>query len=296
MRFGLQVLDWPIVLEQLTTKGSFDVSQFNFASLIRTSFNRGFSLMELTGDIGFILPGALTEDSITEILQIKEELDIAFTVHLPLWSLEPSSPNPFIRKASVDCLVELVNLVKPLEPEIYVLHATGPLAAEFSRLKIPSQYRELILEGMIGLAEQSIRELLYQTGISSKKLALENIEFPFEGTWRIAERLNTSICLDTGHLLSGQSGSIDILTFVDRYYDRLAEIHLHDGGLNPPKGYNGHFFDHQPLGEGELPISEFLSELETRKFRGPIIFELTFQEAEESLKVIRRMIPDLLIE
>jgi sugar phosphate isomerase/epimerase len=296
MRFGIQILDWPIVLEQLTAKGSFDVNQFNFPSLIQRGFKQGFSLMELTGDIGYILPGTLTEHSITEVQRIKEDLDLTITVHLPLWSLEPASPNPFIRKATVKCLVDLVNLVKPLKPETYVLHATGALAAEFSKLKIPSQYREFILEGMIGLAEQSIRELLQQTGISSKQLALENIEFPFEGTWRIAERLNTSICLDTGHLLSGQSGPIEILTFLELYYDRIAEIHLHDGGLIPPKGYNGHFFDHQPLGAGELPIVEFLLELESRKFRGPIIFELTLQEAQESLKIIRQLIPDLLIE
>ena len=135
-----------------------------------------------------------------------------------------------------------------------------------------------------------------RTKLPSRKIALESIEFPFEITWQIAERLDTSICLDTGHVLSGQSGSTDLLEFLDRYYNRLNEIHLHDGAVKPVNGKRFSYFDHKILGQGDLPIVEFLTTLEERGFDGPIIFELNREEALESLKIIRKFLPDLPIE
>ncbi len=101
--------------------------------------------------------------------------------------------------------------------------------------------------------------------------------------------------MDTGHILSGQSGQIDLLEFVQQYYSRLSEIHLHDGALNPVEGKKSPYFDHQILGQGDLPIVEFLSDLEAKKFDGPIIFELTRTQAVESLEVIRKLLPNLTI-
>jgi sugar phosphate isomerase/epimerase len=284
------------VLQMIGEGGAPDFSRFNFAEIIRIVKQHGFSLMELTMDVGYVLPGGLTKETVKALKDVKKELGLTFTAHLPLWAIEPSCPNTYIRQASVECLIDAVNLVKPLEPQIYVLHATGALAAEFSRLQLPSIFKHFITEHFNNLAAQSIRELLERTKIPPRQLAIENIEFPFEATCKLAEQLDTSICFDTGHLLAGYSGSLDAVEFLKRYYDRIAEIHLHDGGYYSVEDNLFRRFDHQALGTGNLPIKEFLSELQARNYEGPIIFELTVAEAKESLNVIRQRLPDLPID
>ncbi len=296
MRFGITPLELANVIEIAGGGGTPNFSRFNFSDILRATHQQGFSLMELSLDVRYVLPGGLAEDIVAQIKTVKDELDLAFTAHLPLWAIEAACPNEYIRQASVDCLVDAINLVKPLEPEVYVVHATGALASEFSRLELPSLFKGVITEYFVSLAEQSIRELLERTGIPSRQLALENVEFPFEATWKIAERLDTSVCLDTGHLISGQSGSTDALEFVKLYYDRIAEIHLHDGSYREVGGNLVQRIDHKALGTGQLPYVELLTQLQERGYDGTIIFELTMKEARESLQAIRRHLPDLVIE
>ena len=296
MRFGIVPLELANVVSIVGEDGSIDFSRFNFGDFLRATRERGFSLMELTLDVGYVVPGGLTEERVEAMREIKEELGLSFTAHLPLWSLEPSSPNRYVRQASVDCLVEAVKLVEPLDPEVYVVHATGALAAEFSRLQLPEPFKGLITQYFASFAEQSVRELLDRTGLTPRRLALENVEFPFEAIWRIAERLDTSVCFDTGHLLAGYSGPIGVMEFLDRYYERISEIHLHDGACIQVEGDLYRHIDHRALGQGQLPVKELLTKLLELDFSGPIIFELTFREAQESLNLIRRLLPDFPIE
>ena len=296
MRFGITALDWATVIRQLSSGGFFNLSKFDFAEIVRLAHQDGFSLQELTFDIGYVIPGGLSEQQIVNLLTVKEELGLTYTVHLPLWSIEPSSPNQFIREAAVACHVDAIRLAEPLEPEVYVLHNAGWIGAEFSEFDIGGEDQPIIPMILGNLAEQSVREIIKQSKVPSRKIALESIEFPFEITWSIAEKLDTSICLDTGHVLSGQSGSTDVIDFVKRYYSRLLEIHLHDGDLQRLEGRRFPYNDHKTLGQGDLPIVEFLTILEERGFEGPIIFELNREDALESLKVIRKLLPDFLIE
>lgn len=296
MRFGITPLELSNIIEIARSGGALDFSRFNFADILRATHQQGFSLMELSIDVRYVLPGGLTEDTVAKIKAVKEELDLTFTVHLPLWAIEAACPNDYIRRASVECLVDAVNFVKPLEPEVFVLHATGSLASEFSRMKLPSLFKGIITDYFVNRAEQSVREILKRTGIPSRSLALENVEFPFDATSKIAERLDTSICLDTGHLISGQSGSIDTLEFVNRYYDRIAEIHLHDGSFQVIGEGLVKRVDHKALGKGRLPTTELLTQLQEKDYKGTIIFELAMKEAKESLQFIRQHLPTLPIE
>ncbi len=176
------------------------------------------------------------------------------------------------------------------------MHNAGWLGAEFGEFGVTPQYKPYLFEVLGGLAEQSVKEVLQGTGLPPQKIALESIEFPFEYTWRLAERLDTTICLDTGHVLSGQSGPTNLLDFVDRYHSRLSEIHLHDGAVRHVEGKRSPYFDHQVLGRGDMPVAELLTALENYGFDGPIIFELNREDALESLKVIRKLLPDFSIE
>ena len=109
-----------------------------------------------------------------------------------------------------------------------MLHATGALAAEFYNMKISEAARAIILRQFQNGARDSLKSILAQTGIPSRKLAIETIEFPLELTLELAEELDLSICLDTGHVLAGFPGWFDFFEVVEKLLPRLVEVHLHD--------------------------------------------------------------------
>jgi sugar phosphate isomerase/epimerase len=260
------------------------LATFNHADLVRKIAEAGFPLIELGGDLEMLLPQLYSPQAITDLATIKQELGLNFTIHLPLWSVEPSTPLTPVRTGSVEATINHIKTVAPLEPEVYVFHATGALAAEFYRMKLPAQVKQYLLGQFQNGARESIKKILAETGIPSRKLAIETIEYPFELTLALAEELDLSICFDTGHILAGFSGEIEFFNALERSLSRIAEFHLHDCPVVPGKISYGQ--DHQPLGSGNLDVGRFLRRLDDFGFAGPVIFELELFAAAESLDVI----------
>ncbi|NHJ49325.1 MAG: sugar phosphate isomerase/epimerase [Asgard group archaeon] len=285
LKFGNRPFDFSDFFT-LIMNGKIDLSNINYIDVMRNSIDAGFKHIEITGDLPYVLPGILSPDEIDQLVEIKKKENVSFSVHLPLWGIEPAAFSEHIRDGSVNTLVECIELTKPLEPICWVLHPTGALTVEFMTMNLPDFAKGLIASQFSSFAEESIRKLLDKTGISSRKLAVENIEFPFEEMESIIEENDLSICFDTGHLLAGFSGDIKILDFIDRYFDRITELHLHDGAF--PR------IDHKPLGKHDLPVKELLLKLNDKKFSGPLVFELTLKEAQESMDFIKKHVPEIL--
>ena len=296
MRFGIMVMQLDALIppglppDQILAR----VASFNLPGLVRQLHSLGFNPVELGGDLPMFLPHTFTPQVIDSLVALKSELGVSYTLHLPLWSVEPSTPVAQVRSGSVKALVESVQKARPLEPEVFVLHATGALAAEFYNMKLPEVARTVILDQFQHNARQSLQSLLVETGIPSRKLAIETIEFPFDRTLNLAEELDLSICFDTGHVLVGFSGPVDFFEALERCLPRLAEIHLHDspwhGSLRGP----GYGLDHRTLGQGELDVGLLLDCLDQAGFKGPLVYELSMEDALESMQVIRDLRPDLI--
>jgi sugar phosphate isomerase/epimerase len=207
--------------------------------------------------------------------------------------VEPSTPLTPVRRGSVEAVIQMIQTTAPVEPEVYVLHATGNLAAEFYNMKISEMARTIILRQFQNGARESIKTILAETGIPSRKLAIETIEFPLDLTIELAEELDLSMCLDTGHVLAGFPGWFDFFEVVDRILPRVAEVHLHDS-KKMPEGVRGYGEDHKPLGTRDLDLGRFLDRLAAANYQGPLVFELTVAEALESLKVVKMVRPQFL--
>lgn len=261
------------------------IGGFDHSALVRQLASTGFNLIELGGDLVMFMPQTYAPPAIERLAALKQELGLSYTVHLPLWSVEPSTPLVPVRQDSVRALTDIIRATQPLDPEDYVLHAYGALAAEFYRMNLPAMGKGMILSLFQNNARESVKMILGETGIPSRKLAVETIEFPLEQTLALAEEFNTSICFDTGHVLSGFPGFMDFWDALDRCLPRLAEVHLHDSPLLRDHVEYGK--DHQPLGTGDLDVKRFLNRLEAANFNGPIIFELTVEQALASLQVVR---------
>ena len=288
-RFGFLPVSWSLLMSEINKSKSLDFSKIDLISATKSMLKYGFTHIELTLDVYYALPGVITENTINKFIELKEETGISVSVHLPLWSLEPSSFNEHIRKASVTSIIETIRLVEPLNPEAYVLHTTGPLAAEYSRLPFPPKYKNLILQYMNGFAAESVEEIITTTEIDPKKIAIENIEFPFDLTRELIEEYETSMCFDTGHLLAGYSGNYEFMDFLKNNYSLIKEIHLHDA-YREVKGESVIVRDHIPLGTGKLPIKDFTRFLKDKEFKGPLVFELEHEEAKQSLDYIKKFI------
>jgi sugar phosphate isomerase/epimerase len=160
-------------------------------------------------------------------------------------------------------------------------------------MDLPDLAKAFILRQFQGNARQSIAKVLSETGIASRRIAIETVEFPFDLTLELADELDLSLCLDTGHILVGLSGPIGLDEALERCLPRLGEIHLHDGPWQGPEHVIGYGKDHQPLGAGDLDLGTFLDRLEQAGFMGPVILELTLDQALASLDTIRTARPDL---
>ena len=134
---------------------------------------------------------------------LKAESAVDYTVHCPLWSVETSTPLTPVRQGSVRAVIDKILATQPLDPEVYVLHATGALAAEFYQMQMPDIAHAYLLRQFQQGAMDSVTDDPARNWAPSRKLAIETIEFPFELTLEIAEQLGSFICLDVGHILSG---------------------------------------------------------------------------------------------
>ncbi len=300
MRFGIEQMQPSLLLKQVrhimatpehAIAGSLDV---DVAAQVAHLADLGFHLIELNPDLAIFFPRSYDLPSIRRLRALKERRQLSYTVHLPLWSIEPSTPVQSVRQGSVDTLVDAVLRLAPLEPEVYVMHATGPLAAEFARMKAVEPMRPLVLSLFAAQARRSIEELLERTGLAARLLAIETVEFPFDPTLQLAEDLDLSICLDTGHILAGYTSGISLLGALQQTLPRLAEIHLHDGYRRELPGGAVSVDDHLPLGTGDLPLESFLDQVVESGFSGPTILELSLEGAGVSLEAVGNLRPGLL--
>ncbi len=282
--FGLRPFEFEDFFSGIHDK-NIDLSNLDYLSAVKRLIDTNIRHFEITADLAYVLPGLITENTIAQLKKVKKEYNISFSVHLPLWSIEPASPNRFIQKASIECLIHSINLFKSLTPTSWVLHATGALIAEFSRLKLPQMAYSVMMSQFATLAQKSIEHILDHTKIDSRTIAIENVEFPFQFMESCLEELDLGICFDTGHLLAGYSGKWDFMEFYERYKDRIIEIHFHDGEY--PR------IDHRPLGKHQLPVKKFLQNLLHDNFSGPVVFELSYKEALESLSYIKEIVPEV---
>jgi sugar phosphate isomerase/epimerase len=293
LRFGIQPFELTTIGGLVSEKGAFDLTRLDVPSIVRRCIKEGFQVIELGLDLGYVIPGSINAKAVDELMKIKNSENISYTVHLPLWSVEPASPNEFIRKASIEVLADAVKLSEPLNPEAYVVHATGALAAEFSRLEFAEFYKDYIARQMTSLAEQSIKGLLDSTSVQPEKLAVETVEFPYRYMKKLIEKHDVSVCCDVGHIVAGYPGKYTVLGFLEEFFDKIIDIHLHDAYQMEKEGVRIQK-DHLPLGQGGLPVRDFLDFLYRHEYSRPIVFELTLPQALQSLQVIREKYPKAL--
>jgi sugar phosphate isomerase/epimerase len=185
---------------------------------------------------------------VQELAALAAAHNITYNVHLPV-DLDLTHPDAFRRSAACDVMRAFIDTLLPLDPSVFVLHLPPPLRMHDKDLKRWQRRASL-----------SIAEML-QVGLPGRRLALENLFFPFHWLTPVLREHDLSVCLDTGHLALQKQHLADFLT---AFGDRLAIMHLH--GVQRGR-------DHQPLtaqpASYHVPLAEWLAH-----FQGTVSLEV----------------------
>ncbi len=296
MRFGISGMQFAGLVGTAgsAADAAARVAAFDHADHVRALADQGFDAIELAGDLTFFFPQAFAPLAIERLAALKEERRLDYTVHLPLWSVEPSTPLDPVRRGSVAAVVETIRATWPLQPASYVLHATNALASEFYRRRLPEPANAYVLGTFQHNARRSLETILAETGIPSRRLAPETVEFPLDLTLELVNEFDLGVCFDTGHVLVGYSGPFDFFDALERCLPHLAQVHLHDASSQGPERRVRYGEDHKPLGTRDLDVAGFLDHLTEAGFAGPLVFELPVDQALASLDVVRALRPEVL--
>ncbi len=93
MEFGIMEMQISALLPagSSSSEAMAQVTNFDHAGHVRKLVAAGFKTIELGGDLALFFPNAYSQASITHLAALKKELGLTYTVHLPLWSVEPST-------------------------------------------------------------------------------------------------------------------------------------------------------------------------------------------------------------
>ncbi|MFW9949086.1 MAG: cobamide remodeling phosphodiesterase CbiR [Candidatus Thorarchaeota archaeon] len=292
MRFGISPMTYDLLIDSiLAKKGLQGISEFQFSDLVKRAAESGYQHFEIGLDLFQVFPITMNNNQIKILKNLKNEYDISYSAHLPFLSLDLGGPNEFIREGSVNAMIHAYNSIEEMEEDVdvFILHPTGETVASVINFIENPQILDITAELFSTNAIQSINQFIEKTHINRSKIAIENIQFPFEATIKIIKKLKTKLCIDTAHFLGGFSGTHDLLDITEKYLDITAEIHLQD--------FNDEnlFSDHSALGTGKNFPPNFLNLLHHKNFNGPVVFELTKDETIESIKYIREKAPQIRI-
>jgi len=216
----------------------------------------GYDTLEITMEYPRTLP--IPEHEMESILDLVDKRELSITIHLPL-SVELTSPNSLVRKASLQTLELAFRNAERLNPKAYVLHVapfykTGgtPLGRVYETIL----HQERVDAGWTSLRQ--LREIM-----DPQKIAVENLFHSLAYEEAMIYELGYGICMDVGHLLLDKA---DPYLHYHKHKERIKVIHLHDvvGGR-----------DHQQLGVGEsnLDIAALLMLIKSSGYDQTIILE-----------------------
>jgi len=255
---------------------------------IRDSIEMGIKHFEITYDVNMMMGEMDLDKKVEEMLELKEKYGLSYSVHLPFRGVDISYPDMGIGQAYAAMMAKIITSLEPLGPESYVLHATGGVAAKVGKLP-PNSYT---VQLMVKQSENVIKSIIDKSGVNPRKLAIENIKFPFIALEQMIYENDLSVCMDAGHLTAGYSGDFTLKNFLNRYYDRIIEIHLHDAYRKSTQD-GVEVKDHMQLGKGDIDWMWLFDDLKEKGYDKRIILEMKFSDALLSIKNVKAVFPEL---
>ncbi len=146
-------------------------------------------------------------DIIQKLAEYSRKYDITYTIHLPF---DLSLGKQGLEQDNLDKLMTIWELTKELDVFSYILHC--------------NMEKDIPLSRWLSSVEKTIGSFIDKSGLSSKLISIENLDYPFSSVFPVVKNLSTSICMDTGHLLMLSESPI---TFLGNYSSYIRVLHVH---------------------------------------------------------------------
>ena len=203
---------------------------------------------------------------IRNIKRLSEKHNVKLSIHLP-FTVNISEIIRTIRKSNILFLLDSIKLAE----RINATHVTAHIG-NFYWFPVERIMRQKALSRFL----KYLKEILDYCKSSNIYLALENVvpiphgsEFyllgdnidDFKYIFDNVDSQNLKFCLDTGHANIGGG----IKEYINCFKDKLVCVHYHDN--------SGKNDEHLPVGKGTVQWNLLAEELESIKYRGPLVSE-----------------------
>jgi sugar phosphate isomerase/epimerase len=267
LKLGAGVI--PLVGWGLKGNGSQGAREAHLCAIRRLVEDFHVGAVELNGDFTTLYPDVFGKAYYDQVAELQRELGFACTLHLPFLWLDGASLAEPVRQATVQCIWQVLEATEALSIESYVVHLWGIWTSLLGTLQdMPDEEKQQLMDEILRSAMRTLEQL---GGVASPgRLCVENLErIPFELFVPLVEEQGMRICFDVGHL-AVQGG--DPLEFLDRYWQMIGEIHLHDAIA--VSGRVPGMRDHLPLGKGSVDYVALMDRLDEGGFGGVVILEV----------------------
>jgi len=159
---------------------------------------------------------------IKDLIAVAKDSGVGYSVHLPL-DVYLGSNSDKIRNCGVDSVVRLVDATAAVNPRTYILH-----------LEYQGEHN---VPDMIKRWQDNCRlslEAIGRKGFRPDRLAVENLDYPFDWVAPLIADFGLKVCIDPGHLIAA---GIDPAAFLKAKLDHAVMIHLYG---NPGPGQHRH--------------------------------------------------------
>jgi sugar phosphate isomerase/epimerase len=163
------------------------------------------------------------KSTVAELASLAKQFEITYNIHLPT-DISISDPDHRIQHKAVHALQKTIDITSSLFPSTFTLHI--PYLQEKKDKEHVKRWQEDVFNGL---------KQLLSSGIDSKSISVETLDYPFEWIDKIIDDFNISVCIDTGHLMMH---GFDCNRVYGKHEKRTPIIHLH--GIKKTK-------DHLPI-------------------------------------------------
>ena len=191
------------------------------------------------------------------------EHDLTYTVHLPI-DLRLGSPSRRLRDEAIVEIFDLMTELAPLAPSCFDLHLLPEHDMDESQ--------------WLAFLDDSLGTLAARLGDERGKIAVENIDYPFQPARSLALDHGFSLCLDFGHGVRHGEDLDRMLNDIPR----SAHIHYHGVA-------NGR--DHKAVDANQDKLSILLAEkLSDYSFSGAVTLEVySMDRLRESCRTLAKV-------
>ncbi len=203
--------------------------------------------------------------TVTELASLAEQFEITYNIHLPT-DISISDPDPVIQLKAVHALQKTIDITSSLFPSTCTLHI--PYCQEKKDTEHVKRWQEDVFNGLTQLLS---------SGIDSKSISVETLDYPFKWIDKIIDDLNVSVCIDTGHLMMH---GFDCNKVYNKYEEKTPIIHLH--GIKNTR-------DHLPIDRLSQKQMDSLL-LILKQFTGVVSLEVfSYQYLQDSLIFLEKI-------